>query len=53
MDVLCRRVMQSTTHSTGSGVTVTGTIYTITGVIIVPEVAPRMKKKNTAHDAAL
>ena len=50
---LCIRGIQSTTHSTGSGVTVTGTIHTITGVVIVPEVTTRMKKKNTACDVII
>ena len=48
-----RQDMQSITHSTGSGVTVTGTIHTITGVVIVLEVATRIREKNTARDAAM
>ena len=44
--------MQSTTHSTGSGVTLTVTIHTITGVVIVPKPVTRVRQKNTACDVS-
>ena len=44
--------MQFTTHSTGSRVTLTVTIHTITGVVIVPEPVTRVRKKNTACDVS-